>query len=244
VFITETATFLSSLIEVPMRKTSGIGRQIVFLVALILMIFIVDACTIVEDEEEDAQKKDKKLDIYFVTDDFKPDEFVEKIWGDKVVPYFKEKCFPISDVLPIWVKDQEAAGQQFGYREKAEGSPWNFRVKGSGRILSVNTASRASTVDVDLDPADGSADVLIQIGPVIKDSAIRDSLEFISFTDFTNQLEFARLSNAFNKMVNKTVTGELDRDNLMGKSISFNGAFTQLQDSDLIRITPVSLEVK
>jgi predicted lipoprotein len=208
------------------------------------MIFIVDACTIVEDEDEGAKKKDKKLDIYFVTDDFKPDEFVEKIWDDKVVPYFKEKCLPISDVLPTWVKDQEAAGRQFGYREKAEGSPWNFRVKGSGRIVSVNTASRASTVDVDLDPADGSADVLIQIGPVIKDSAIRDSLEFISFTDFTNQLEFARLSNALNKMVNKTVTGKLDRDNLLGKGISFNGAFTQLQDSDLIRITPVSLEVK
>ena len=227
-----------------MRRTSGIGRQLVSLVALILIIFIVDACTIVHDEDEDAKKKDKKLDIYFVTDDFKPDEFVEKIWDDKVVPYFKEKCLPISDVLPIWVKDQEAAGRQFGYREKAEGSPWNYRVKGSGRIVSVNTASRASTVDVDLDPADGSADVLIQIGPVIKDSAIRDSLEFISFTDFTNQLEFARLSNAFNKKITKTVTGKLDRDNLMDKSIFFNGAFTQLQDSDLIRITPVSLEVK
>jgi predicted lipoprotein len=198
----------------------------------------------VHDEDEDAKKKDKKLDIYFVTDDFKPDEFVEKIWDDKVVPYFKEKCLPISDVLPIWVKDQEAAGRQFGYREKAEGSPWNYRVKGTGTIVSVNTASRASTVDVDIDPGDGVADVLIQIGPVIKDTAIRDSLEFISFTDFTNQLEFARLSNAFNKMVNKTVTGELDRDNLMGKGISFNGAFTQLQDSDLIRITPVTLEVK
>ena len=227
-----------------MRRTSGIGRQFVSLVALSLMIFIIDACTIVHDDDEDAKKKDKTLDIYFVTDDFKPDEFVEKIWDDKVVPYFKEKCLPISDVLPTWVKDQEAAGRQFGYREKAEGSPWNFRVKGSGRIVSVNTASRASTVDVDLDPADGSADVLIQIGPVIKDSAIRDSLEFISFTDFTNQLEFARLSNALNKMVNKTVTGELDRDNLMGKNISFNGVFTRLQDSDLIRITPVSLEVK
>jgi predicted lipoprotein len=208
------------------------------------VIFIVDSCTIVHDEDEDAKKKDEKLDIYFFTDDFKPDEFVEKIWDDKVVPYFKEKCLPISDVLPTWVKDQEAAGRQFGYREKAEGSPWNYRVKGSGMIVSVNTASRASTIDVDLDPTDGSADVLLQIGPVIKDSAIRDSLDFISFTDFTNQLEFARLSNAFNKMVNKTVTGELDRDNLLGKGISFNGAFTQLQDSDLIRITPVSLEVK
>ena len=61
--------------------------------------------------------------------------------------------------------------------------------------------------------------------------------------DFTNQLEFARLSNAINKMVNKTATGSLDRENLMGKRISFHGAFTQLQDSDTIRITPVSLEV-
>ena len=116
-----------------MRRTSGIGRQLVSLVALSLMIFIVDACTIVHDEDEDAKKKDKKLDIYFVTDDFKPDEFVEKIWDDKVVPYFKEKCLPISDVLPTWVKDQEAAGRQFGYREKAEGSPWNYPGKGLGQ---------------------------------------------------------------------------------------------------------------
>lgn len=219
-----------------MRRTSGIGRQLVSLVALILMIFIVAACTIVSDKGEEAKKLDAKS--------FKPDEFVEKIWNDKVVPYFREKCLPISEVLPFYVKDQAAAGRRFGYRKGAEGSPWNFLVKGSGRIVSVNTASRASTVGVDLDPPDGSADVLIQIGPVIKDSSIRDSLAFISFTDYKNQIQFARLSIAFNKMVNKTVTGKLDRDNLMGKSISFYGAFTQLQDSNLVRITPVALEIK
>ena len=30
----------------------------------------------------------------------------------------------------------------------------------------------------------------------------------------------------------------------MGKKISFWGAFTQLQDSELIRVTPVILEVE
>ena len=140
--------------------------------------------------------------------------------------------------------DHFAAGEEFGYREKEEGSPWNFRVKGSGVVTAVNTESRASTVDIDLFPNDGKADLVLQIGPVIKDSAIRDSLDFISFTDFTNQLEFARLSNAFNKVVNKDVTSKLDRENLMGKKISFWGAFTQLQDSDLIRVTPVALEVE
>ena len=34
---------------------------------------------------------------------------------------------------------------------------------------------------------------LLQIGPVIKGTSIRDSLDFLKFDDFTNQLEFARV---------------------------------------------------
>ena len=229
-----------------MRRATLTGRCRIPCVAMTLvsLLLLFFSCTIVPDEEEKAEgDKGEKLEIYFVDDTFKPDEYVDAIWEDKVVPYFRSKCLPIGEILPLWGEDQEAAGKTFGYREKEEGSAWNFRVKGTGVIVEVNTASRASTVDVDIDPADGSADVRIQIGPVIKDTAIRDTLEFISFTDFTNQLEFARLSNAINKMVNKTVTGSLDRENLMGKRITFHGAFTQLQDSDTIRITPVSLEV-
>jgi predicted lipoprotein len=99
-------------------------------------------------------------------------------------------------------------------------------------------------VNVDLDPQDGNGDITLQIGPVIKDTGIRDALSFISFTDFTNQLEFARLSNAFNKKVNSVVLSSLDRENLMDKCIAFKGVFTQLQDSDLVRVTPVIIEVK
>ena len=184
------------------------------------------------------------MEIYFVNDKFKPDEYVDAIWDSKVVPCFRSKCVPIGEILPLWGEDQEAAGKKFGYREKAEGSPWNFRAKGSGVIVEVNTASRASTVAVDLDPLDGTAELVIQIGPVIKDTGIRDALEFISFTDFTNQLEFARLSNALNKKVNAAVLSGLDRESLMGRHVSFHGVFTQLQDSDMVRITPVELEVK
>jgi predicted lipoprotein len=211
-------------------------------VALLLLLF---SCTIVPDEEEKAEgAKGEKLEIYFVDDTFKPDEYIDAIWDDKVVPYFRSNCLPIGEILPLWSKDQEAAGKKFGYREKTEGSPWNFRAKGSGVIAEVNTASRASTVSVDLAPPDGAVELVIQIGPVIKDTGIRDALEFISFTDFTNQLEFARLSNAFNKKVNAAVLSGLDRENLKGRHVSFHGVFTQLQDSDLVRITPVELEVE
>ena len=179
-----------------------------------------------------------------MNDTFKPDKYVDAIWDKKVVPYFRSKCLPIDEILPLWRKDQEAAGKAFGYREKAEGSPWNFRAKGAGVIVKVNTASRASTVAVDLDPPDGAADLVIQIGPVIKDTGIRDALEFISFTDFTNQLEFGQLSNAFNKKVNAAVLSGLNREGLKGRRVSFHGVFTHLEDSDLVRITPVELEVK
>ncbi len=226
-----------------MPSISKLGDRLIAQVVLVICVFSFSSCTIVPDEEESADKGEK-LDIYFVSDDFKPDEFAQSIWGDKVVPFFKDKSLPIETIIPVWLKDPQTAGEKFGYREKEEGSPWNFRVKGSGIVTAVNTESRASTVDIDLFPNDGKADLVLQIGPVIKDSAIRDSLDFVSFTDFTNQLEFARLSNAFNKVVNKDVTSKLDRENLMGKKISFWGAFTQLQDSELIRVTPVILEVE
>lgn len=225
-----------------MRTMSGLGRTFTVLAAVSLLAFTMVSCTFVPDKEEGADKEGK-LDIYFVSDDFNPDEFVEKIWEAKVIPYFQGNTRPVEEVLSAWTRDQEAAGKEFGYREKAEGSPWNFRVKGRGRIVEVNTESRASTVGVDLEPLDGTADLIIQIGPVIKDSGIRDSLEFISFTDFTNQLEFARLSNAFNKKVNAEVLSKLDRDNLQGKDVGFVGVFTQLQGSDLVRVTPVVMEV-
>ncbi len=218
------------------------GLALAALIAPCLFALLFASCTIVPDKDENADKKDK-IDIYFASDKFNADEFVEKAWDAKVVPFFEEKALPIGEVLAALAADPKTAGSKFGYREKAEGSPWNYRVKGEGKIVGVNTESRASTVDVDLD-GDGVADMAIQIGPVIKDTGIRDSLDFISFTNFTNQLEFARLSNAFNKKVNEAVLASLNREGLMGKEVAFTGVFTQLQDPKAVRLTPVILEVK
>lgn len=212
---------------------------------IFVCIFPLISCTIVpDDKDKESEGKGEKIYIYFENENFKPDEYVESVWEEKVVPLFKEKSVPIGDIIPTWRRDQEAAGEKFGYREKAEGSPWNFRVKGSGIVVAANTKSRASTIDIDLLPGDGNADLCMQIGPVFKDSSIRDSLDFVSFTDFTNQLEFGRLSNALNKVVYQDVVSKLDRNSLIGKKITFLGAFTHLQNSDLIRVTPVVLEVE
>lgn len=209
-------------------------------------VFLMPAgCTVVYDDD-DTQAKGKgegELEIYFVDGKFDPDGYVDKIWEKKVLPYMDKEADDLNAVLKALKADPEKGGDRYGHREKAEGSPWNFIVSGKGKVVEVNTRSRASTLGVDLEPYDGQADVLVQIGPVIKGTGVRDSLDFIAFDDFVNQLEFARLSNAMNKRINDTVLAPLDRENLMDKSIAFTGVFTLNKGIDHILITPTRVEI-
>ena len=79
-----------------------------------------------------------------------------------------------------------------------------------------NTQSRAATIDVDVD-GDGKADVRVQIGPAIQGTALRDSLDFVNFNDFTNQIDFAQFGKAFNTHADKTVLSKLPREGLEGQ---------------------------
>lgn len=212
------------------------------LVCVSTMVLISSSCTVVDNDE--AKEDKDKLEIYFVDDTFKADEYVSGIWDSKIIPYFKSNAVDLNQLLAIYNKDQEEAGKKHGYREKAEGSPWNFKVKGTGKIIKAKTKSRAATMEMDLAPEDGKKDAIIQIGPVIKGTAIRDTLDFITFGMFTNQIEFAQLSNALNKKAYDTVLSKFDRDTIIGKTIVFEGAFTQVPYSSKILITPIKLEVK
>ena len=64
-------------------------------------------------------------------------------------------------------------------------------VKFDGVIVAADTESRASTISVDA-TGQGKADAIVQIGPAMRGTAIRDALDFVSFNDFTNQIDFAR----------------------------------------------------
>ena len=216
--------------------------SVIFIFCVSTMVFISSSCTVVDNDEESKDKD--KLDIYFVDDKFKADEYVSGIWDSKVIPYFKSNAIDLSQLLSIYNTDQEKAGKNHGYREKAEGSPWNFKVKGTGKIIKAKTTSKAATMEIDLAPEDSKKDAIIQIGPVIKGTAIRDTLDFITFGMFTNQIEFAQLSNALNKKAYDTVLSQFDRNTIIGKTIYFEGAFTQVPYSSKILITPVKLEIK
>ena len=160
------------------------------------------------------------------------------MWASQVVPYFSEKAHPFDETRAAIASDLDAAGRSVGYREVPEGAPWNFAVRVKGTVVAANTQSRAATADLDTD-GDGKADLTLQLGPVIKGSSIRDVLPFVSFTQYSNQIEYAEVAKAFNTQAYETALKDLPRDRLVGQSVEATGVFTMKSKGDKILLTPV-----
>lgn len=172
---------------------------------------------------------------------FDPDKMVAEIWAPKVVPYFEGHAGPFKDVQALIAKSPDEAGAKYGYRPKTDGAPWTVMVKLEGVIVAADTESRAATIGVDA-TGQGKPDATVQIGPAVRGTAIRDALDFVSFNDFTNQIDFARYGKAFNVHANKAALEQLPRDGLVGRKVSVIGAYA-LNGGDAPLVTPVEINI-
>jgi predicted lipoprotein len=172
-----------------------------------------------------------------------PDQQVGDMWDSKVLPYLEAKAGDFKTVSEAARTNVEAAGVTYGNKEKQASSPWTLVVRLEGKIVAANTESRAGSIDVDAD-GNGSADARVQIGPVMRGTALRDCLDFVSFNQFTNQIDFAQFGKAFNLHVDKTVTSKLPRAQLAGKTVQVLGAYPVVGGSELPLITPAKIELK
>lgn len=170
---------------------------------------------------------------------FDATRYADQIWASKVLPHFAASAEPMGEVLAAIAADLGSAGEKYGYRAATEGSPWTFIVAGSGTITKKNTQSRAGTMTVSVDGMGSGA--TIQIGPVVKGNAIRDSLPFVSFKDFTNQLQFADVGKALTALALAAIGADAAALT-EGQKVSFTGAMSLNRGSDKILITPVSLK--
>lgn len=175
--------------------------------------------------------------------EFDPDKAVASIWTTKVVPYFQKKAGPLQEVRDLAAKSPDEAGAKFGYRAKAEGTPWTLLVKFEGAIVAADTESRASTISVDVS-GQGKPDAIVQIGPAMRGTAIRDALDFVTFQDFTNQIDFALFGKAFNAYINHSALEKLPRDALVGRRVSVIGAYPFVSAAETPLVTPVEISVE
>src|SRR3984957_11603553 len=133
-------------------------------------------------------------------------KFVDPIWTSKVLPTFEEKAQDIAKVLPEIRADPDAAGQKFGRREAT--NPYNYMVKGTGKVTEIHGESRAGTASIEIPGLNEK--VALQIGPVVRGTALRDATGVVSFNQFSNQLDYADVSKEMNSRALKTAFRNVD----------------------------------
>lgn len=190
-------------------------------------------CKLVKTEDEQKQA---------AAGAFNPDKMVADIWGAKVVPYLEERAGPFQEVSALAASDLDAAAAKYGHKEKQGNAPWTFAAKIDGVIVAEETKSRAAYVDVDVN-GDKKADVRISIGPAIRGTALRDSLNFVDFNSFKNQIEWAQYGKSFNTHVNDALLKKLPRDGLVGKTIKATGAYPLPSKGQLPQFVPAIITV-
>lgn len=173
---------------------------------------------------------------------FNPDKMVDDIWDTKVIPYLTAKAGPFAEVRDLAAKSPDQAGQKYGFRAKEGSTPWTLIVKAQGLIVEANTESRAATIGIDTD-GDGKSDLTVQIGPALRGTALRDSLDFVSFNTFTNQIDYAQFGKAFNLHVDRTALQALPRDRLIGRPVTALGAYTLESGNKPPLLTPAQITI-
>lgn len=198
-------------------------------------------CKIEQKSAASAQKTTAKAGS-FENKSFNPEAEVEAMWSTKVLPAIDKMAVDFSVLKKEMSASMDAAGASHGHREKGEGAPWNLAVRLSGVVIDAETELSAGTADVDVD-GDGKADAQLQIGPVIRGTTIRDVLPFISFTSYTNQIDFAQLANALNDRGYATTLKTTDRTKLKGQKVEVVGVFTTDNATDIPVLTVTSFKV-
>jgi predicted lipoprotein len=164
---------------------------------------------------------------------------VEESWQAQVLPAVEEHAVDVATLRQILADGLGAAGDAHGLRPDGEANSWNFVISGTGTAIEADFESRAATMSLDTD-GDGAGDVELMLGPVIRGTAIRDAMPFYAFSDFRDQIEFAKLGRALNDRAAQDIARP--EDDPIGKSYTFTAVMTLKAADDDWTAVPITLE--
>jgi predicted lipoprotein len=162
-------------------------------------------------------------------------------YDSKLLPDLREKAVELKTLKAAMADGLDAAGKAHGVRAGGQGGSWNFSIKGTGNVIEENRKSKAGIARIDID-GDGEPDANLQLGPVVKGTALRDVAPGVyEFSSFRDQIEFAKLGRALNKKAVEALPSP--NGGLSGKVVSFIGAAALRSPKDLPLIVPVLVEI-
>lgn len=224
--------------KVHQRRSPGLSRGL-RLTLLVGLIQVVTACSLYTVQPINSSSTQISIQSNQFDQNFNPKNYVNSIWQSKVLPTVLEKSTELSTVLLALQSNTSQAEQRFAI-QSSDGS-YNFLIKGQATVVAVSSNSRNGYVTLRLSNYKGSTAILMQVGPVIFGTAIRDSMSFINFDQFSNQVQYQQVSDELNAHVAQVLQG-IDIATLKNKTITFYGAFTFVTLQQ-VTITPIKVVV-
>lgn len=151
--------------------------------------------------------------------------FVDGVWDAKLLPAIQREAVDLTEALARGPMKPGTA----------------ISVKGTARVLKATVGPPSGTLLVDLLPGDGRADAVLQIGPVVRGSSLRDATTVISFSHFVNQIDFANVSSELNRRAVQALPPAAELARAAGRAVEFTGTFTATPGA-LPEVVPVQLQ--
>lgn len=150
-----------------------------------------------------------------------------------------ERAVPAAELAAAIEADPDAAGEEYGARA-GDTSAWAFPVSLEGVVGEVDEVTGTAPIEIEGLP-DG-IEVVVQFGPVVNGSALRDVTGEVRLGSFTNQMEYQSVAAELNTHVRESVLTEIDTASIEGGTATVTGAFSYAAGGAWL-VTPVQVEV-
>lgn len=209
-------------------------KSLIASAAAVLFLIYAGASAVVVEEGQEAALTGEVA--------FNPTEEATKFWNEKAHDYFEKGAVDLKTLISEANGDFASVASKYGHYSMGDKGELSFIVRGEGKINLVKNKLRAGYLGLEMAGTDPYK-VRLQIGPVFKGSAVRDSISLISFKDYQNQIEWAQVSVAFHELIVRDVLSKIDIEGSLDKQVEFIGCFT-VGAQNTLQVTPVELVVK
>jgi predicted lipoprotein len=167
---------------------------------------------------------------------FSPQSYAQEKFSSEIAPDIVKRAADLAVVQKAIAADPAAAAKKYGVVSGSSPAVYSVKFTGTAGELGPN-----GQMPVTVEGVPSDIKVLMQMGPAINGTAVRDATGKVQFSQFKNQIDYQNVGAELNKQVKDQVLANVDPASLAGKKVAAVGAFSLINPSAYI-ITPVQIE--